>query len=408
MVKTLLNSIQSFFKMEGQSSIILGLSILLALIFVNVEPLSHIYHSILHSPFSFELFGISILDKDLHYFVNEGLMAIFFFLIGLEVKREFLEGELSDPANIVLPGLSALGGLIVPCGIYYFFNKGLPTEAGWAISGATDIALAFGLIAILGKRVPTSLKTFLLMLAIFDDVMVVGLIAAFFSSGISVPYIVGMIACSVVLAIMNHKNVSNFAPFALVGFVLWYFTLQSGIHSTIAGIILAVFIPAKERVIVYECNDNLDEYNDKKLKRPSMLEELEHSLHEFVSFGVLPLFAFLNAGIAISIQDFHNLSSPEGIGIILGLFVGKQVGVFGVAFLLIKLGFAKMPTGANFIQLYGVAILCGIGFTMGLFIGDLAFKDIDVAFKLPILIGSLLSAIFGVIFLLIGSKKRAA
>lgn len=408
MVKTLLNSIQSFFKMEGQSSIILGLSILLALIFVNVEPLSHVYHSILHSPFSFELFGISILDKDLHYFVNEGLMAIFFFLIGLEVKREFLEGELSDPANIVLPGLSALGGLIVPCGIYYFFNKGLPTEAGWAISGATDIALAFGLIAILGKRVPTSLKTFLLMLAIFDDVMVVGLIAAFFSSGISVPYIVGMIACSVILAIMNHKNVSNFAPFALVGFVLWYFTLQSGIHSTISGIILAVFIPAKERVIVEQSNDNLEESNDKKLKRPSMLEDLEHSLHEFVSFGVLPLFAFLNAGIAISIQDFHNLSSPEGIGIILGLFVGKQVGVFGVAFLLIKLGFAKMPTGANFTQLYGVAILCGIGFTMGLFIGDLAFKDIEVAFKLPILIGSLLSAIFGVIFLLVGSKKEAA
>lgn len=399
MVKTLLNSIQSFFKMEGQSSIILGLSIVLALVFVNVDSLSHIYNSILHSHFSFELFGISILNKDLHYFVNEGLMAIFFFLIGLEVKREFLDGELSDPANIILPGLSALGGLVVPCAIYYYFNKGLPTEAGWAISGATDIALAFGLIAILGKRVPTSLKTFLLMLAIFDDVMVVGLIAAFFSNGLSIPYIVGMGACAVILGLMNHKNVSNFAPFAIIGFVLWYFTLQSGIHSTIAGIVLAIFIPAKERVI-------FDEYNNKTLKRPSMLAELEHSLHEFVSFGVLPLFAFLNAGIVISMQDFYNLASPEGLGIILGLFVGKQVGIFGVAFLLIKLGFAKMPTGANFTQLYGVAVLCGIGFTMGLFIGDLAFKDIEVAFKLPILIGSLLSAIFGVIFLLIGAKKQ--
>lgn len=398
-MKTVLNSIQSFFKMEQSGGIVLFFAIAAAMLCVAFEPTKEIYSALSHSHFSFELVGLSILDKDFHYFVNDGLMAIFFLLIGLEVKREFVAGELSDPANVVLPGLAALGGLLVPCAIYYYFNQGLPTESGWAVPAATDIAIAFGVLAILGSRVPNSLKTFLLMLAIFDDVMVVGIIAVFFTETIAMNYLIAAVVCAMVLAVMCKKNVSNFAPFAIVGFILWYCTLKSGVHATIAGIVLAMFIPMKER-------KEIDDHTGKERTRPSMLTEIEHSLHEFVSFGVLPLFAFINSGIALSVADFQGLTSPESLGIILGLFVGKQIGVFGVAYVLIKSGLAKMPTGANFIQIYGVAILCGIGFTMGLFIGDLAFKGLDVAFKLPILVGSTLSAVVGLTLVAIGTRKK--
>lgn len=398
-MKNVLNSIQSFFKLEQSGGIVLIFFVGLAMLFANVPALEHIYHDMMHSPFSFELMGISIIEKDFHYFVNDGLMAIFFFLIGLEVKREFINGDLSDPSNVVLPGFAALGGLLVPCAIYYYFNQDLPTEAGWAVPAATDIAIAFGVLGLLGDRVPTSLKKFLLMLAIFDDVMVVLLIAFFFTDSIDTSYLAGAGLCCVILALLNYKNVSNFAPFAIIGFFLWYFTLKSGVHATIAGIVFAAFIPMKPR-------KEYDEHNEVTLNRKSMLTELEHSLHEFVSFGVLPLFAFINAGIALSASDFSGLTSELSLGIIIGLFVGKQVGVFGVAFLLIKSGISKMPEGANYTQLYGVAILCGIGFTMGLFIGDLAFKDIEAMFKLPILIGSILSAVMGLTVLALGSKKK--
>ncbi len=399
-MKTVLNSIQSFFKMEQSGGIVLFFAIAAAMLCVAFEPTQGWYANLLHSHFSFELLGISIIGKDFHYFVNDGLMAIFFFLIGLEVKREFVSGELSNPENVILPGLAALGGLLVPCGIYYYFNQGLPTEAGWAVPAATDIAIAFGVLAILGSKVPNSLKTFLLMLAIFDDVMVVGLIAFFFTETIHMNYLIGAIVCSVILAIMCKKNVSNFSPFAILGFVLWYCTLKSGIHATIAGIVFALFIPIQPR-------KEIDDHTGEAKERPSMLSELEHSLHEFVSFCVLPLFAFINSGIALSMSDFEGLSSPESLGIIGGLFIGKQLGVFVVAFILIKLGIAKMPRGANFVQLYGVAILCGIGFTMGLFIGDLAFKGLDVAFKLPILVGSILSAVVGLAVIAMGSRTKA-
>lgn len=397
-MKNVLNSIQSFFKMEQAGGIVLISFIALAMLFANVPFLEHYYHDLIHSHFSFEVLFISIVDKTFHYLVNDGLMAIFFFLIGLEVKREFVNGELSDPSNVILPGLAAVGGLVVPCLIYYYFNHSLPTESGWAVPAATDIAIAFGLLGMLGSRVPTSLKKFLLMLAIFDDVLVVLIIAVFFTDTINMNYLMGAGLCCVALAILNYRNVSNFAPFAIIGFVLWYFTLQSGVHATIAGIVFAFFIPMKPR-------KEYDEYNNVELKRPSMLSELEHSLHEFVSFGVLPLFAFINAGITLTSADFMSLTSELSLGIILGLFVGKQLGVFGVAYVLIKLGIAKMPTGANMLQLYGVAILCGVGFTMGLFIGDLAFKDIEAMFKLPILIGSILSSVVGLTMIYLGSKK---
>lgn len=398
-MRNTINSIQSFFRLEQSGGIVLMASIVLAMIFAMTPGLDHLYHNLLHSHFSFELLGISIIDKDFHYFINDGLMVIFFFLIGLEVKRELLEGELSNPKNIVLPGLAAVGGLIVPCVIFYFFNKGQPTEAGWAVPAATDIAIAFGVLALLGKKVPTSLKTFLLMLAIFDDVLVVAIIALFFTETISMYYLGGVLLCCALLWFLNYKNISNFAPFAIIGFIMWYFMLKSGVHATIAGILFAAFIPMKERT---EFDDNKKEI----VNRGSMLKELEHSLHEFVSFLVLPVFAFVNAGFVITMDDIHNLTSPLSLGIILGLFLGKQFGVFAVSFALIKMKVVEMPKNANMMQLYGVAILCGIGFTMGLFIGDLAFKNIEAAFKLPIIIGSVLSAVVGLSLIALGSRKK--
>lgn len=397
-MKYFINSVQSFFKTEQSGGIVLVCSVILALFFVNTS-LHGLYESIIHSKFSLELIGISIVQKDFHYFVNDGLMAIFFFLIGLEVKREFMKGELSDPKNVVLPAVAAIGGLLVPIAIYLYFNYGTISQNGWAIPAATDIAIAFGVLALMGNRIPNSLKVFLMMLAIFDDLLVIGIIGIFFTESLNLNYVIAASACCIVLAFLNKKNVGNFAPFAIVGFVLWYFVLKSGIHATVAGIILATFIPMKER-------EEYNELSNSVIKRPSMLESLEHSLHEFVSFGVLPVFAFINAGVLLSLDGFMSLNDNMSLGIILGLFIGKQIGVFGTAFLLIKLKIVELPKGSNMGQLYGVSILCGIGFTMGLFIGGLAFNGSDVAYKLPVLIGSLMSAIFGLFILNLFSKKK--
>lgn len=398
-MKRVINSLHSFTKMEAAGGICLILSVALALVFANTSFLQPIYHSLVHSHFSFELLGLNILNKDFHYFVNDALMPIFFFLIGLEVKREIVSGELSNPKNVMLPGLAAVGGLLVPCAIFYYYNQGLPTSTGWAVPAATDIAIAFGVLTLLGNRIPTSLKTFLLLLAIFDDVLVVGIIAVFFTDNIDMMSLLGVAICSIILAIFNKKNVENFAWFAVAGCFLWYFMLKSGIHATIAGILLAAFIPTTQRF-------EYDEDGNAIKERDSMLKELEHNLHETVSFIILPIFAFVNAGVTVSIADFQQLLEPLSFGIILGLFIGKQLGVFGVSFILIKLKIVKIPESANLMQLYGVAILCGIGFTMGLFIGDLAFVDPATPFKLPILIGSLISALFGLFILHISSKKN--
>lgn len=396
-MKQIINSFQDFFKLEAAGGIVLIISIALALVAIN-SPIHDIYESFIHSHFSFELVGLSILGKTLHHFVNDGLMAIFFLLIGLEVKREFLEGDLRDPKKVLLPALCAVGGLLVPMGIYMFFNNGTPTADGWAIPAATDIAIAFGVLAFMGNRVPNSLKIFLMMLAIFDDIMVIGIIGLFFTESLSYNYLMGAGVCCLILWAMNHKNVGNFAPFAVIGFVLWYCVFKSGIHATVAGILLAAFIPAKERQIY-------DSHNKVKLKRKSMLSSLEHSLHEFVSFGVLPVFAFVNAGVLLTSEAFMDLNSDLSMGIMLGLILGKQIGIFGVAFILIKSGIVDMPNNANIGQIYGVSILCGIGFTMGLFIGDLAFADMDVMFKLPVLVASFSSAVLGLSILHIFSSK---
>lgn len=397
-LKRVINSVQDFFKLEQATGIVLILSVILALIFANTG-LKDLYYNISHGSFSFELAGISIKDETFHYFVNDGLMAIFFFLIGLEVKREFVKGELSDPKNVILPAFAAFGGLIVPIIIYTLFNLGTDTIDGWAISGATDIAIAFGVLALMTTRIPSSLKVFLMMLAIFDDLMVIAIISVFFTETLNFNYIFYSLLCTIVLFFMNKKYISNFAPFAIIGFLLWYFVLKSGIHATVAGIILAIFIPTNE-LLIYDENNNVNR------KDPSMLDSLEHSLHEFVSFFVLPIFAFINAGVVLSYEGFSNLSNELSLGIILGLFIGKQLGVFGFSYVLIKMKVVTIPKDSNLGQLYGVAILCGIGFTMGLFIGELAFKGQDVAFKLPVLIGSLISALFGLFILHISSPKK--
>lgn len=386
-MKRIINPIQDFFKLEAAGGIVLSIAVVLALFIVN-SPLHGLYESLIHSKFDFNLLYLSIVGKDFHYFVNDGLMAIFFLLIGLEVKREFVNGELSNPKNIILPALAAVGGLLIPMAIYHYFNGGTPTADGWAIPAATDIAIAIGVLSLLGDKVPQSLKTFLMMLAIFDDLLVIGIIGLFFTDTIQMNFLVGAAICCAILGVLNHKNVSNFAPFAIIGFILWYCILQSGIHATVAGILLAMFIPTKER-------EEYDSHNDVTLKQPSMLSSLEHSLHEFVSFGVLPIFAFVNAGVLLSMDSFMDLTSNLSLGIILGLFIGKQIGIFGVAFILIKTNIVSMPKNSNLGQLYGVSILCGIGFTMGLFIGDLAFAGADVMFKLPILVASFASAIIG-------------
>ncbi|MFS1428593.1 Na+/H+ antiporter NhaA [Vibrio splendidus] len=394
-MKNFVSSVQSFFKMEQAGGIVIIFAAALALVVANSD-LYDSYIALSHSAFSFNLLGIS-LDKDFHFFVNDGLMVIFFFLISLEVKREFISGELSNPKNVILPAVAALGGLLMPIAIYHAFNYGTVTQDGWAIAAATDIAIAFGVLALAGKRVPTSLKVFLMTLAIFDDVMVIGIIAFFFTESLNYSYLVGAAFCTLVLFALNKKSIDNFAPFVVVGFVLWYCVYMSGIHATIAGIILGLFIPSVPRKIY----DNTGRPHERR----SMLESLEHSLHETVSFAILPTFAFINAGVAISQGDISALTSNVSLGIIFGLFLGKQLGVFLTAYILIKTKIVDMPTGANWLQVYSIAVLCGVGFTMGLFIGGLSFSDPSIQYKLPILIGSTVSAIFGLALMKFSVRK---
>ncbi len=385
-MKNFISSIQGFLKLEQSGGIILILSVALSMIVAN-SPLYDVYSSLSHSEFSFKLLGISI-EKDFHFFVNDGLLAVFFLLIALELKRELLKGELKNPRSIILPAFAALGGIAVPIAIFMYFNNGTISEGGWAIPAATDIAIALGVLLIAGKRVPASLKIFLLSLAIIDDILVIGIITFFFTESLDYFYLLSSAFLVLFLMIMNYKNVENFAPFAVVGFFLWYCVYMSGIHATIAGVILGLCIPMSPRSRYGESGEPVEQ-------RKSMLESLEHSLHETVSFAILPIFAFLNAGVKITESDIAALQDPISLGIILGLIVGKQVGVFVTSVILIKSGLVEMPEKANWLQIYAIAALCGVGFTMGLFIGDLSFTGVLIQYKLPILIGSVTSALIG-------------
>jgi NhaA family Na+:H+ antiporter len=381
-------TIRNFLKMESTSGILLMGAAVLAMLAAN-SPAAGLYAYFLDTPVEVRVGALQI-AKPLFLWVNDGLMAVFFFLVGLELKREILEGELSRPANILLPALGAVGGIVVPVAIFVWFNRG-DTQAmhGWAIPAATDIAFALGILMLLGSRVPVALKVFVVSLAIFDDLGAIVIIAIFYSADLSVSALIISALCLAILGLMNWRGVNTVSPYILVGTVMWIAVLKSGVHATLAGVALAAFIPMR----------------DTKDKTHSPLRELEHDLHSVVAFGVLPLFAFVNSGISLQGVGFADLLHPVPLGIAAGLFVGKQVGIFLLCFLAIKLGLARLPEGANWGSLYGVSVLCGVGFTMSLFVGSLAFENVtlDPAAifdeRLGIIFGSLLSGIFGYIIL---------
>ncbi len=316
-------------------------------------------------------------------------MAIFFFLVGLEVKREVLQGHLSSVSQISLPGIAALGGMIVPALVFILFNKGESFAMnGWAVPTATDIAFALGILSLLGNKVPPSLKIFLMALAIIDDLGAIIIIAIFYTSDLSTISIIIAATALIILFVMNRLGVAKKAAYILVGIVLWVSVLKSGVHATLAGVALAFFIPLNSK--------------DKKGKEFSISKELEHDLHYWVAFLILPLFAFVNAGVNLRGISLSDMTNTVPMGIMLGLFIGKQVGVFGFSYIAIKLGWASLPKGSTWLQFYAVAILTGIGFTMSLFVDSLAYNDTQIyhfADKLAILLGSFLSGIVGYIVL---------
>jgi NhaA family Na+:H+ antiporter len=383
-----------FIKKESSSGFILIFATMLALIFSN-SFLAPVYESFLHIPVEIRV-GSLHLDKSLYHWVNDGLMAIFFLLIGLEVKGEILEGHLSSLKQIALPSFAAIGGMLVPAVFYLAFNQGHAiAESGWAIPTATDIAFALGILSLLGNRVPVSLKIFLMALAIIDDLGAIVIIAFFYTTDLSTLSMAVALASLGILIAFNIFGVSKKSAYFIIGTILWISVLKSGVHATLAGVVLAFTIPLMAK----------DEHG----KSFSPLREIEHGLHFWVAFFILPLFAFVNAGVNITEISLPQMSDPVPMGIMLGLFFGKQLGVFGFSFIAIKLKLATLPKNSNWLQLYGVSILTGIGFTMSLFIVSLAFED-DSIFqytdKLAILIGSFASGIVGYLVLRIGKNNR--
>jgi len=387
--------IVSFFKLESAGGVLLIVAAFLALVSAN-SPLSSYYELILSTPVEVRI-GTLEVAKPLLLWINDGLMAVFFFLVGLELKRELIEGELSDKRNIILPGFGAIGGMLAPALIYLYFNADDPIAAqGWAIPSATDIAFALGILSLLGSRVPTSLKIFLTSLAIFDDIGGILIIAFFYTSKISLLALMIGLGCIIMLFILNRCNVISKSMYVLIGVIMWTATLKSGVHATLAGVIMAMFIPMKSN------------------KDPSVspLKEMEQDLHAAVAFFILPVFAFANAGISFTGLGLEHVLHPVPMGIALGLFVGNQIGVFGFCWLAIKLGLARLPQGMSWLTLYGTSALCGVGFTMSLFIGSLAFEETGVNMlfdeRIGIVIGSLMAGVLGYLVLRISLKKGCA
>lgn len=370
-----------FFQLEAASGLLLIAAAILALI-INNSPLSWLYTGLLDTPVVAQIGALKI-AKPLLLWINDGLMAMFFLLIGLEVKREVLDGQLSKPSQIVLPGAAAIGGMLVPALIYWFLNRDNPAAlSGWAIPTATDIAFALGVLALLGKRVPVSLKLFLMTLAIIDDLGAIVIIAIFYSGELSTLSLGLAAACIASLVAMNRLGVVKLGPYMIIGLILWVCVLKSGVHATLAGVTLAFCIPLRT-----------------KNAEPSPLLTLEHALHPWVAYGILPLFAFANAGLSLSGVTVESFTHDVPMGIAVGLLLGKTVGVFGLTWLAVKVGIAALPQGANWGQVMGVAILCGIGFTMSLFVGSLAFEpgvsDYAGMDRMGILTGSILAALIG-------------
>ncbi len=381
------DSIKDYFKKDSTAGIVLITVTLLAL-FMQNSLLSDYYTSFLHTPVEIR-FGALHIAKPLLLWVNDGLMAIFFFLIGLEVKREVLEGHLSSLSQVTLPGIAALGGMLVPALIFIAFNYHDPfTLKGWAIPTATDIAFALGILSLLGSRVPVSLKIFLMALAIIDDLGAIVIIALFYTSDLSIVSMSIAGVALVLLFVMNRFKVAKKAAYIIVGIILWVSVLKSGVHATLAGVALAFLIPTHSK--------------DANGKSFSMAHEMEQGLHYWVAFFILPLFAFVNAGVDLRNISISEMTGSVPLGVMLGLFVGKQLGVFGFSWLAIKTGIASMPKESNWKMLYGVSILTGIGFTMSLFVDTLAYGDTKLfhyADKLAILLGSFLSGVVGYLVL---------
>ena len=382
-----------FFKLEAASGLVLLFAAIIAL-FVSNSELASIYYDILNSYFALG-FGEFKLKLSVLHWINDVLMAIFFFLVSLEIKREFIQGELSNPKQASLPIIAAVGGMLVPALIYVAINFGnSETLKGWAIPSATDIAFSLGVLSLLGKRVPISLKVFLTALAIIDDLGAIVIIAFFYSGKIQAMYLILMLVSIIILIIFNRLNIRSFIPYLIVGIFLWDFTHSSGIHATIAGVLLALTIPHK------------DKKNESSHKN-SMLIKLEHAISPYVAFGIMPIFAFANAGVSLEGLSIATLMNPVPFGILCGLFFGKQFGVFIFSYVSIKLKFAEMPNDSNWLKLYGVGVLTGIGFTMSLFVGNLAFVDTTQylsGVKIGVLLGSLASTLFGYMLILLSKK----
>ncbi|MDB4197750.1 Na+/H+ antiporter NhaA [Ascidiaceihabitans sp.] len=383
-----LRALDRFFSHEASGGILLMLSALAAMIVAN-SALSGLYESVLAAKFSVLINGEG-LSKPLILWINDGLMAIFFFLIGLELKREILEGKLKNPSDIILPGVAALGGMALPALVFVLFNWNIIENiSGWAIPAATDIAFALGILALVGSRAPASLKVFLLTLAILDDLGAIIIIALFYTAELKVDYLFLALLPLAGLLWLNIKGAHRIAPALLLGAIMWYFVLKSGVHATLAGVVTAFCIPLK----------------DKWGKSP--LHSLENGLTPYVLYLIIPIFAFANAGVVLKGMTFNDLLAPLPLGIALGLIVGKQVGVFGLTMLMVKTGIAKMPHGATALHIYGISCLAGVGFTMSLFIGGLSFADAEMMnqVRLGVLSGSIVSGILGYTALMMASRQ---
>ena len=390
MIKTLSKPFKWFFQLEAASGLVLLIAAIIALVISN-SIFSELYFSTLEQYLFIGIndFGLKL---SVHHWINDLLMAVFFFFVTLEIKREFIQGELSNLKKALLPIIGAVGGMVVPALVYVSINFGnTETLNGWAIPSATDIAFSLGILSLLGSRVPISLKIFLTALAIIDDLGAILIIAFFYSGNLSITYLSLILISYILLLVLNKLGVKKFIPYLIIGALMWFFTYKSGIHATIAGVLLASTIPHRIK--------------DKDF---SLLIKLEHAISPYVAFLIMPIFAFANAGVSLMGLSLSSLLEPVPLGILLGLFIGKQVGVMVSSYLAVKLGAAQMPDNSSWLSLYGVSILTGVGFTMSLFVGNLAFAgsiNYMDGVKIGVLSGSLLSTIFGYFLLLYASKK---
>jgi len=391
--KKAVEALRDFLKLESASGLLLIGATICALLFANFPSSLALYLQFLDLQLTVTVGSVGV-DKPLVLWINDALMALFFMLVGLELKREIVDGQLSRPDQLLLPAAAALGGVAVPAAIYWWINAGVQSQqSGWAIPTATDIAFALAILGLMGSRVPVSLKIFLTTIAIVDDLAAIILIAIFYTHDLSASALAGACAGIVGLFLLNRWRVMRLAPYLLVGVVIWFCVLKSGVHATLAGVVVAAFIPMRSP------------------GGDSPAGQLEHALHPWIAYAILPLFAFANAGVSFTGLSREAMTGGVPTGIVLGLFIGKQLGVFGMVVLARLLRIANLPAGATWGQLYGVAVLCGVGFTMSLFIGSLAFgesnPELVSGVKMGVMGGSLFSAIFGLIILNFTLPRKA-